>query len=600
VALTDEQALAAAAERLGAARVAGWSVGERRLAAAAVSGTAVSGGAVSGGAVSGGAVSGGAVSGGSALTDAVSGVLSDADGAVRHDVAAIRAQIRAGEDPLGELFCRIRPPAERRAAGQTFTPKAVIESMIRWAARTVEPARVVDPGVGSARFLVAAGRTWPEAVLLGLETDPLAAMIGRANLAAAGMADRATIMLADYRSADLPPAAGPTLFLGNPPYVRHHQVPAAWKGWLRSTAASLRLPASGLAGLHAHFFLATALHAVPGDAGVLVTAAEWLDVNYGALVRALLLGPLGGEAIHVLDPATAVFADAATTSAITCFRPGARPASIRLRQVASAAALGELAGGAATPVATLRAAPRWREFASHPAARARGLPPGQVELGELCRVHRGQVTGANRVWIARADQTGLPRRFLYHAVTRASELFRAAGSLATTAPLRCVIDLPAELGELPDAERAVVEEFLVRARAAGAADSYIARHRAPWWRVRLGPPAPILATYMARRPPAFVRNLAGARHVNIAHGLYPREPLPGAALDGLAAFLRQSVVQEQGRTYAGGLTKFEPREMERLPVPLPHLLAGNGSAAAAPGPVTGSDREVSAQRRPGS
>ena len=73
--------------------------------------------------------------------------------------------------------------------------------------------------------------------------------------------------------------------------MRHHQVGAPWKRWLRDTAARLDVPASGLAGLHAHFFLATALHAVPGDAGALVTAAEWLDVNYGSLIRALLVGP---------------------------------------------------------------------------------------------------------------------------------------------------------------------------------------------------------------------------------------------------------------------------------------------------------------------
>jgi hypothetical protein len=86
---------------------------------------------------------------------------------------------------------------------------------------------------------------------------------------------------------------------------------------------------------------------------------------------------------------------------------------------------------------------------------------------------------------------------------------------------------------------------------------------------------------MARRPPAFVRNLAGARHVNIAHGLYPREPLPPAALDGLAAYLRRSVTRGQGRTYAGGLTKFEPGEMERLPVPVPALLPAYAPPAAA-------------------
>jgi hypothetical protein len=555
-----EEALAGAAVRLGAAQVVGWSEVEQRLADAATY-------------------------------------------PGESEISQIRSQILTGEDPLGEAFCRLRGPAQRRPSGQTFTPGPVVQGMVGWAARTLVPARVVDPGTGSARFLAAAGRRWPEAALLGVETDPLAAMIGRATLAAAGMAGRAGITLGDYRSLRLAPAAGPTLFLGNPPYVRHHQIPAGWKGWLRSGAASQGLAASGLAGLHVHFFLATALHAVPGDAGVLVTAAEWLDVNYGSLVRSLLLGPLGGRSVYLLDPAVPAFTDAAATTAITCFRPGDRPASLRLRRVARLADLGELAGGTAVPAPVLRAASRWTPLvgpaapeagaaaqgaweagAAARAAAATGrvrLPAGQVELGELCRVHRGQVTGANKVWVTAGNPAGLPGRFLFPAVTRASELFRAGGTLATAARLRSVIDLPADLGELAPAELALVTRFLAEAEAAGAAGSYIACHRKPWWRVRLRAPAPILATYMARRPPAFVRNLAGARHVNIAHGLYPREPLPPAALDGLAAYLRRSVTAGQGRTYAGGLTKFEPGEMERLPVPAPALLPACAPTALA-------------------
>jgi len=182
------------------------------------------------------------------------------------------------------------------------------------------------------------------------------------------------------------------------------------------------------------------------------------------------------------------------------------------------------------------------------------------------------VTGANRVWITTGEDCELPARFLLSAVTRASELFRAGDTLANSATLRRVIALPADVCALPAAERAQVTAFLDRAQAAGAAESYVARHRSPWWRVRLAEPAPILASYMARRPPAFVRNLAAARHVNIAHGLYPRDPLPPAALDALAAYLRKSVTAGQGRLYAGGLAKFEPGDMERLLVPAPSLL----------------------------
>jgi hypothetical protein len=92
--------------------------------------------------------------------------------------------------------------------------------------------------------------------------------------------------------------------------------------------------------------------------------------------------------------------------------------------------------------------------------------------------------------------------------------------------------------------------------------------------VGLREPAPILATYMARRPPAFVRNLAAARHINIAHGLYPRTELPEPVLARLVESLRRTVSVQDGRTYAGGLTKFEPREMERLTVPDPFVAAG--------------------------
>src|SRR5262249_58188504 len=101
------------------------------------------------------------------------------------------------------------------------------------------------------------------------------------------------------------------------------------------------------------------------------------------------------------------------------------------------------------------------------------------------------------------------------AVPRASELSGAGDTLASSAGLRRVIDLPADLGALPASERAQVAAFLDRARAAGAAESYVARHRSPWWRVRLADPAPILASDLAPRPPPLVRHPAAAPPVNI-------------------------------------------------------------------------------------
>ena len=67
--------------------------------------------------------------------------------------------------------------------------------------------------------------------------------------------------------------------------------------------------------------------------------------------------------------------------------------------------------------------------------------------------------------------------------------------------------------------------------------------------------------------------IVGARHLNIAHGIYPREQMPEKQLLALAGHLSAYTRLTDGRTYAGGLTKFEPREMERILVPGPDLLA---------------------------
>jgi adenine-specific DNA-methyltransferase len=490
-------------------------------------------------------------------------------------LAAVRAAVAAGGDPLGDAFCRLRDPDRRRPDGATYTPAPIVASMVDWAAGEPAPQRVVDPGAGSGRFAVAAGRRFPRAQILAVERDPVAAIACRAHLALAGLAGRSRVVVEDYRTADLGRVEGRTLYLGNPPYVRHHEIPAGWKEWLSLTAHAHGLEASRLAGLHVHFFLATAARARPGDGGALITSSEWLDTNYGRLVRELLLGPLGGEAIHVLEPTATPFEDAAVTAAITCFavgRTAGRP--VRLRRLDSVAGLGALEGGREVPVEGLRAARRWSPLTRQ----ARAVPAGHVPLGEICRVHRGAVTGRNSTWVVRAGDVDLPESVLFPAVTRAREIFDAGAALDEAGHLRRVIDLLSDLAVFEGADGRRVTRFLRAARREGAHDGYIARTRRAWWSVGLREPAPILATYMARRPPAFTRNLAGVRHINIAHGLYPRAELSEDVLARLVRGLRASVSVHDGRTYAGGLTKFEPREMERLLVPDPFLPAEDEAA----------------------
>ena len=500
------------------------------------------------------------------------------------DVEQTKNAIREGKDPLGEAFCAVRSVEDRRPSGQTFTPASIVSAMLKWASNHPAPARIVDPGTGSGRYITAALQIFPEATGIAADLDPVATLMTRANAHVLELDNRIDVRLADYRGLNLPEIKGHTLFLGNPPYIRHHDINAHWKEWLGLTAASMSLKASKLAGLHAYFFLATASYARPGDLGTFITSSEWLDVNYGKLIRDLLVGPLSVESLHIVDPTTLPFEDAQVTGTISCFVVGSTKPEVRIQRVSALDDLGSLDGGFKVSRQRLAEASRWSVITRVTPK----IPEGFIELGEIAKVHRGTVTGANKVWVVRPDAVDLPDEVLYPTITRARELFAAGDRLCSTADLKRVVDLPADLDIFDCSDRRRVNRFLKRAKAQGVEQGYVARNRRAWWSVGLAQPAPILATYMARRPPAFVRNAAQARHINIAHGLYPRQLVDPQDLDLLAEYLRTNVTLGSGRTYAGGLTKFEPREMERLVVPTLAMLRegaqhGSGSTPALDG-----------------
>ena len=143
------------------------------------------------------------------------------------------------------------------------------------------------------------------------------------------------------------------------------------------------------------------------------------------------------------------------------------------------------------------------------------------------------------------------------AVTRANRSDSAGAHLRTADVLRRVIDLPADLDDFTAEGR--IAAFLAWAKLQRCGQGYVARHRRAWWSVGLKKPAP-LCTYMATRVPQFTLNICGARHINIAHGLYPREPLSAQAMSQLVAWLNKNVNTAGGRSYAGGIDESSSRK----------------------------------------
>ena len=204
--------------------------------------------------------------------------------------------------------------------------------MLTWLSTQGQPARVVDPGAGSGRFLPRGRGPLPKGA-----TDRRGdGSIGGAHVASqspcTGWAGRAQVMV---RTTEKETSAhcGTTAFVGNPPYVRHHGIAADWKALVCVEVRgvwhqSQRARRTSLALLFADSSAGKARRS-----GRLRHLGGVARRELWATLRRLLVEELGGVALHVLEPTVEAFPGTATTGAITCFRMGETDSPIRVRSV---------------------------------------------------------------------------------------------------------------------------------------------------------------------------------------------------------------------------------------------------------------------------
>lgn len=475
---------------------------------------------------------------------------------------------------------------ERNRLGQFATPPPLALEILAYAKELLprtQKIRFLDPAFGTGAFYSALLRIFPASRIdasSGFEVDPHYGDTAHSLWAGTGL----DIRLMDFTTVN-PPEKGFDLLICNPPYVRHHHILNGEKARIQAaTYKASGIHFNGLSGLYCHFLgLSHAWMSEGGIAGWLIPS-EFMDVNYGEVVKQYLLNKVKLLHIHRFDPHDVQFDDALVSSAVVWFRKETPPQDYEIKfSFGGTLVAPKISRNISTHV--LRTETKWTRFPLLDARIKENVPT----LADFFSIRRGLATGDNNYFILTAEQItawDLPHevfrpilpspRYLPNMEIRSDD----RGNPIIEKPL-FLLDCHLPEGEIKKRYPGLWR-YLSEGKKKGVSDRYLCSHRSPWYSQENRPPSPFICTYLGRgnvkggRPFRFILNQSQATVTNVYLALYPKQPLAQVLLENqdvarrvweiLNGICPQSMLAE-GRVYGGGLYKLEPRELANVPAP---------------------------------
>lgn len=480
---------------------------------------------------------------------------------------------------------------ERNRFGQFATPGPLAQDILKCVSpylSNLEEVDFLEPALGTGAFYSALLSTLPPLQMgtcRGFEIDPHYGLPAQQLWAETDL----SIELADFTEQPWPTTSAQQadLIVTNPPYVRHHHLSSAKKQALQDRAYELLgIKPSKLSGLYTYFVYFAHAWLRDGGIGAWLIPTEFMDVNYGALLREYLLTRVTLLRVHRFSASDVQFDDALVSSAVVIYRKSA-PDSAHEVQFSYGGTVGSPAHVTHIPVVRLGQEQKW------PGAGQSGLAASQqenvVKLGDLFEIKRGIATGANDFFLVdqeRIAKFDLPARFLTPVLPSPRYLEEPViPALPNGLP-----DIPSPMFALScplPMEQIHVDypglwAYLQLGVKQGIDQRYLCRQRTPWYLLEFRRPALFICSYMGRVTPnranpfRFFLNHSKAITANVFLNLYPTATLQKALeldptlAEQLLNYLNQldpNLLVANGRTYGGSLHKLEPRELANVPIP---------------------------------
>lgn len=478
-----------------------------------------------------------------------------------------------------------KPRSERYKFGQFSTPRKLADEILEFSKSVTDFDEVnfLDPAFGTGSFYTALMKSYGKKVksAIGFEIDKeyyLAAKQTWENF------KTLNIINSDFTQEDNSTYSKFNLLVCNPPYTRHHDIDSETKARLKQFVnEKFNTKISGLSGLHIYFMLLSHQWMAKNATSVWLIPSEIFEVNYGAIIKKYLLNNVDLLRIHFFNHSDGQFSDALVSSCVVTFKHNS-PNQNNGVQISYGESLLKPSAMVSISKSELAKQKKWsKHLVTKKSDKLINSSKKEYFVGDFFDVKRGIATGDNNFFIIeknKADLLKIPKKYLRNILPSARYIDGGAiyldddGFLKTEKKLVMLdIDLPLEQIEKLYPK---LYEYLSEGMKSGVNIKYLTSRRKPWYSQEKRQPPEYFVRYMMRErgessnKSILIKNNSNAVATNSYLLLYRKKQ---ASLDNdfqdeevwshLIGKLNENLCH-LGRTYGGGLVKFEPSELKQI------------------------------------
>ncbi|MCB0511230.1 MAG: Eco57I restriction-modification methylase domain-containing protein, partial [Bacteroidetes bacterium] len=343
---------------------------------------------------------------------------------------------------------------------------------------------------------------------------------------------------------------------------------------LKEIEEKLGLKLNGFTNLYTLFLLKSAYQLNKNGRAAYIVPSEFLNSDYGKLVKSYLIKNKLLRYIIVFDFEENVFDDALTTASILLFANDNEKSGVEFINIKTLEELTSLQNKIqsypknktekAFAFSELNPDIKWRAYyQKQNATRFKNLVP----FSNYGKVVRGIATGANEYFTfnqSKAKQHNIDEKFLLPCITKSID---TNGSFFTKENFEALKQQDKNIFLFNATEQnEALTKYILKGETEEINKKYLTASRNPWYSLEKRPPSPIWVSVFNRNGLRFIRNEANISNLTTFHCIYLNifsEPKVDLLFAYLLTDISKEIFNDNRREYGNCLHKFEPNDINK-------------------------------------